>query len=91
MSLSDRITVVRKEFEDFVAKNQELLDFSQVLMNTVAKLKEENNELRNELEASQDKLRFLAADANQVDDSIKKARDKTLRLIAEIDERMPNR
>ena len=91
-SMSDRVTLERKEFEGFLAENQKLLDRSQALMNRVDQLENENNQLRDELQAT--KVRLGSMESNmtnntrQADDSLKKARETMSRLAKEADKRI---
>jgi len=86
--LSARITVEKKEFENFIAENQKLVDRSQGMMTTIAKLEKENMQLRQELEESKIKLRSYESSDSHIDDSVRKARDDISRLIMEIDKRV---
>lgn len=61
-SMSDRVTVERKEFEDFLAENQKLLDRSQALMDRIDELESEDRQLRDELQAT--KARLGAMESN---------------------------
>jgi predicted nucleic acid-binding Zn-ribbon protein len=88
--MSDRVTVERKEFESFLAENQKLIERSQALMNTIDRLEKENKQMRDELEASRERLRTLEssmAAMRQSDDALKKARNNIARLIEETDKR----
>jgi len=90
--MSERITVDRKEFENFLSENQKLLERYQQLMNTIDRLEKENKQLRDELEASRAKLRALEsnlAETRQSDDALKRARSNIARLIEETDKRVP--
>ena len=86
--MSDRVTVERKEFENFLAENQKLIDRSQALMNTIDRLEKENKQLREELEASRARAQLLESNARQSGDSLKKARNDLSRLIQEADKRL---
>jgi len=89
--MSDRVTVERKEFENFLAENQKLIDRSQALMGTIDKLEKENKQLRDELDSSRSRLRALErdmTDTRQSDDALKKARNNIARLIEETDKRI---
>jgi len=86
--MSDRVTVERKEFENFLAENQKLIDRSQALMNTIDRLEKENKQLREELEASKARAQLLESNARQSGDSLKKARNDLSRLIQEADKRL---
>jgi cell division septum initiation protein DivIVA len=86
--MSDRVTVERKEFENFLAENQKLIDRSQELMNTIDRLEKENRLLREELEASKARHQTLESSMRQTDDTLKKARSNISRLIEEADKRI---
>jgi len=86
--MSDRVTVERKEFEDFLAENEKLIDRSQALMNTIDKLEKENKQLREELDASRARLQVLESNVRQSDNSLKKAKSEVSRLIEEADRRL---
>jgi len=88
LRMSDRVTVERKEFEDFLAENEKLIDRSQALMNTIDKLEKENKQLREELDASRARLQVLESNVRQSDNSLKKAKSEVSRLIEEADRRL---
>jgi len=88
--MSDRVSVERKEFENFLAENQKLIDRSQELMNTIDRLERENRQLREELEASKAKQQTLESSMHQTDDTLRKARSNISRLIQEADKRVSN-
>jgi len=88
LRMSDRVTVERKEFEDFLAENQKLIDRSQALMNTIDKLERENKQLREELDASRARLQVIESNVRQSDNSLKKAKSEVSRLIEEADRRL---
>lgn len=91
MSMSDRVTIERKEFESFLAENQKLIDRSQALMGTIDKLEKDNKQLRDELDVSRARLRSVESnltDMRQSDDALKKARANIARLIEEADKRI---
>ena len=91
LAMSDRVTVERKEFESFLAKNQKLIDRSQALMSTIDRLEKENKQLRDELEVSRARVRALevnASEMRQSDDALKRARANVARLMEEADKRL---
>jgi len=91
LSMSDRVTIERKEFESFLAENQKLIDRSQALMGTIDKLEKDNKQLRDELDVSRARLRSVESnltDMRQSDDALKKARANIARLIEEADKRI---
>jgi len=91
LAMSDRVTVERKEFESFLAKNQKLIDRSQALMSTIDRLEKENKQLRDELEVSRARVRALevnASEMRQSDDALKRARANVARLMEEADRRL---
>jgi predicted nucleic acid-binding Zn-ribbon protein len=86
--MSERVTVEKKEFENFLAENQKLIDRSQTLANAFDRLEKENVQLRQELEATRGKLQRLESNTHPSDASLKKARSDMSRLLAEIDKRI---
>jgi len=89
--MSDRVTVERKEFENFLAENQKLIDRSQALMSTIDRLEKDNKQLRDELEVARTRLRALESNmsvARESDDALRKARKEIARLIEETDKRI---
>jgi len=89
--MSDRVTVERKEFENFLAENQKLIDRSQALMSTIDRLEKDNKQLRDELEVARTRLRALESNmsvARESDDVLRKARKEIARLIEETDKRI---
>jgi len=89
--MSDRVTVERKEFENFLAENQKLIDRSQALMSTIDRLEKDNKQLRDELQVAKTRLQALESNmsvARESDDALKKARREIARLIEETDKRI---
>jgi predicted nucleic acid-binding Zn-ribbon protein len=90
--MSDRIAVDRKEFEDFLAENQKLLERSQALMGKVDQLESENRQLRDELQATKAKLGAMeskmATGTREGDESLRKARETMSRLAKEAEKRI---
>ncbi|MGA8904760.1 MAG: hypothetical protein WB661_07105 [Candidatus Bathyarchaeia archaeon] len=89
--MSDRVTVERKEFEDFLAENQKLLDRSQALMDRIDELESEDRQLRDELQATKARLGAMEsnmASSARVDELVGKARETMSRLAKEVDKRI---
>jgi len=90
--MSDMITVERKEFEDFLAENQKLLDRSRVLVSKIDELENGNKQLRDELQATKAKLQFIesnmARNTRQGEESLRKARETMSRLAKEAEKRI---
>ena len=88
----DRIAVDQKEFEGFLAENQEFLDRSQALMSKVDQLESENKQLRDELQATKARLQSIesniAGNTRQADDSLKEASETMSRLAKEAEKRI---
>jgi predicted nucleic acid-binding Zn-ribbon protein len=57
--MSDRISVDRKEFQAFVAENQELVKRCQELHDKLNSLREVNKDLQRKLDLAERKLNFL--------------------------------
>ena len=92
MFMSERITVDRKEFEDFVADNQSLIDRCQQLVKRIDDLEKANKQLSEDLQASKIKVESLEASmsaaSREMDDSLRKSRETITRLIRETDKRV---
>ena len=89
--MSDRVAVERKDFEDFLADNQKLLDHSQALMSKIDQLENENKQLRDELQATKTRLGAIesniANNMRQGNESLRKARETMSQLAKEAEKR----
>lgn len=87
---SELVTVDRKEFEGFLSDHQALVESSQKLVERIDVLEKVNKQLRDDLKTTKEKfsiLWFLDATMNtsksQTDESLRKARETTARLVKE--------
>jgi predicted nucleic acid-binding Zn-ribbon protein len=90
--MSERVTVNHKEFEAFLAENQVIVERTQKLIEKIDSLNAMNKQLRDELQASKEKLDSAQVDLNvsvrQTDETLRSAREKMARLISETDSRI---
>lgn len=82
--MSDRVSIDRKEFQAFVAENQELVKRYQELLDKLNSLREINKNLQEKLDLAERRLDSLekkvGVEAQAGDDRLRKARATMARL-----------
>jgi predicted nucleic acid-binding Zn-ribbon protein len=82
--MSDRVSVDRKEFQAFVAENQELVKRYQELLDKLNSLREINKDLQENLDLAERRLDSLekkaGVEVQAGDDRLRKARATMARL-----------
>jgi predicted nucleic acid-binding Zn-ribbon protein len=90
--MPDRVSVDRKEFESFLAENQELVGRYQELLGELNGLRKINRDLEEKLRLAEQKLAALekrvGAEVEQADEALRNARATMTRLTEETDRRI---
>jgi predicted nucleic acid-binding Zn-ribbon protein len=90
--MSDRVSVDRKEFQAFVAENQELVNRYQELLDKLNSLREINKDLQEKLDLAERRLDSLekkvGVEVQAGDDRLRKARSTMARLEKETERQL---
>ena len=90
--MSDRVSVDRKEFQAFVAENQELVKRYQELLDKLNSLREINKDLQEKLDLAERRLDSLekkvGVEVQAGDDRLRKARATMAQLEKETERRL---
>ncbi len=85
--MPDRISIDRKEFQAFVAENQELVQRYQKLLDNLSSLRSLNKDLEKKLRLAEQKLNSVeqkvGPEIQQGDELLRKARAEIARLLEE--------
>lgn len=91
--MPDRVSIDRKEFQAFVAENQELVQRYQKLLEKVDSIRNLNKDLEEKLRLAEQKISSLeqkaAAEVQEGDGALRKARDTMAWLIKETERQVP--
>jgi predicted nucleic acid-binding Zn-ribbon protein len=90
--MSDRVSIDRKEFQAFVAENQELVNRYQELLDKLNSLREINKDLQEKLDLAERRLDSLekkvGVEVQAGDDRLRKARSTMARLEKETERQL---
>ena len=90
--MSDRVSVDRKEFQAFVAENQELVKRYQELLDKLNSLREINKDLQEKLDLAERRLdspeKKVGVEVQAGDDRLRKARATMAQLEKETERRL---
>lgn len=88
----DRVSIDRKEFQAFVAENQELVQRYQKQLEQLGSLRSLNKDLEEKLRLAEQKISSLeqkaAVEVQEGDGTLRKARDTMARLMKETERQL---
>jgi predicted nucleic acid-binding Zn-ribbon protein len=90
--LSEKISVSAKEFQGFLADNQQLMERYEKMLNRLTTLDKLNKELQEKQRQTEEKLRLIEqrneSEVQKADETLRKSRGTIARLIKETDNRL---
>ena len=90
--MSEKISVSAKEFQGFLADNQQLMERYEKMLNRLTTLDKLNKELQEKQRQTEEKLRLIEqrneSEVQKADETLRKSRGTIARLIKETDNRL---